>query len=80
MKVKLTLSIDEEKIKKIKAYSKKNGYSVSKFVEDSIDKLDNRQNPKNLDIKKIIGAFGEEPKSFNWKKIKTEYLLKKYIK
>ena len=33
MKVKLTLSIDEEKIKKIKIYAKSKGITVSKFVE-----------------------------------------------
>ena len=31
-------------------------------------------NPKKLDIMKIKGAFGKEPKDFDWKKIKTEYL------
>ena len=36
-------------------------------------------NPKKLDIMKIKGAFGKEPKDFDWKKIKTEYLLKKYV-
>ncbi len=39
MKAKLTLSIDEEKIKKIKLYSKKEGISISKIVEDNIDKI-----------------------------------------
>lgn len=79
MKAKLTLSIDQEKIKKIKRYSKRNGYSVSKF-EDAIDKLYEEPHPQKLDITKIIGAFGKEPKNFNWKKIKTEYLVKKYVK
>ncbi len=80
MKAKLTLSIDEEKIKKIKKYSKKNGDSVYKFIEELIDNVDKKPNPKKLDIMKIKGAFGKVPEDFDWKKIKAEYLLKKYVK
>ncbi len=80
MKAKLTLSIDAEKIKKIKRYSKRNGHSVSQLIEDLIDRVDKEPNPKKLDIMKIKGVFGKEPKDFDWKKIKTEYLLKKYVK
>jgi hypothetical protein len=79
MKAKLTLSIEQDKIEKIKKYAENNGHSVSKFVEDIIDKLEKKQNPKKLDIMKIKGAFGKVPKDFDWKKIKTEYLLKKYV-
>jgi transcriptional regulator NrdR family protein len=77
MKAKLTLSIDEEKIKKIKRYSKRNGHSVSKFIEDLIDKLDKKPVEK-LDISKIIGAFGKAPKNFDADKVKWEYLKKKH--
>lgn len=79
MKTKLTLSIDEEKVKKIKRYSKKNGHSVSKLIEELIDKIDKNNNHEKLDISKIKGAFGKAPKNFDWKKVKLEYLLKKYV-
>jgi hypothetical protein len=80
MTTKLTLSIDEEKVKRIKLYSKEKGISISKIVEEHIDKItSNNSNPK-LDIMKIKGAFGKAPKDFDWKKIKTNYLLKKYAK
>jgi len=80
MKAKLTLSIDEEKIKKIKRYAQNNGHSVSKFIEDIIDRVEKKQSQKKLDITKVRGAWGKVPKDFDWKKIKTEYLLKKYVK
>ncbi len=80
MTTKLTLSIDEEKVKKIKSISKKRGRSVSKLIEDYIDNLERKDVSEKLDIMKIKGAFGKAPKNFDWKKIKTEYLLEKYVK
>lgn len=80
MTTKLTLSIDPEKIKKIKRISKKRGRSVSKLFEDYIDTIDKDILPEKLDITKMKGAFGKAPKNFNWKKVKLEYLLEKYAK
>ena len=80
MTAKLTLSIDEEKVKKIKRISKKRGRSVSKLIEDYIDDLEKKDAHEKLDIMKIKGAFGKTSKKFDWKKIKTEYLLEKYVK
>lgn len=78
MKTKLTLSIDEEKVKKIKSYSKKEGISISKIVEESIDKIIAKSPTKKLDAAKLIGILGKAPKDFDWKKERTEYLMKKY--
>jgi len=80
MTAKLTLSIDEEKIRKIKRISKKKGRSVSKLVEEFIDNIDKNDTPQKLDIMKIKGAFGKAHKNFDWKKERTEYLIKKYVK
>lgn len=80
MTTKLTLSIDEEKVKKIKRISKKRARSVSKLIEDYIDNLEKNDVHEKLDIMKIKGAFGKAPKNFDWKKIKTQYLLEKYVK
>ena len=78
MKVKLTLSIDEEKIKKIKIYAKSKGITVSKFVEQQIDSVVPDTTKKKLDISKLKGSFGKVKESFDWKEIKTQHLLKKY--
>ena len=80
MTTKLTLRIDEEKVKRIKQYSKEKGISISKIVEEHIDKITSKNSNPKLDIMKIKGAFGKVPKDFDWKKIKTNYLLKKYAK
>ena len=78
MKAKITLSIDEEKSNKIKAYAKETGISVSEFLEQRIDALPAISPSKKLDVSILPGAFGKEPKNFDWKKIKTEHLMKKY--
>ncbi len=78
MNTKLTLSIDEEKIKKIKHYSKEKGISVSKIFERHIEQVTSKDIRPKLDIMKIKGAFGKAPKKLDWKKIKTERLLEKY--
>jgi hypothetical protein len=78
MTTKLTLSIDIEKVKKIKRISKKKGRSVSKLIEDYIDQVDKKDQKEDLDINKIIGAFGKAPKNFDADKIKWEYLKEKH--
>ena len=78
MTTKLTLSVDEEKVKKIKFVSKKRGRSVSKLLEDFIDNVDNKVIKEELDINKIIGAFGKASKNFDADKVKWQYLKKKH--
>ena len=77
MTTKLTLSIDEEKVKKIKRYTKAKGISVSKFLEQQIDTVTSKNN-KQKDVSKLLGAFGKVKEPFDWKKIKEEHLMKKY--
>jgi capsular polysaccharide biosynthesis protein len=80
MTTKLTLSIDEEKVKKIKRYTKAKGISVSKFLEQQIDSVTTPKTKRNLNIGFLIGVFGKEPEGFDWKKEKAERLIKKYVK
>lgn len=77
MATKLTLSINDEKIKKAKRFSKKRGRSVSKLFEDFIDSLD-KDEKKDFDINKIIGAFENEPKNFDADEVKWKYLKEKH--
>ena len=76
MTTKLTLSIDDEKVKKIKSFAKANGISVSKFVEQQIDAVTSKK--KKKDISMLLGAFGKVKEPFDWKEIKTAHLMKKY--
>ena len=78
MTTKLTLSVDAEKVKKIKRFSKRKGRSVSKLFEDFIDEIERGEKKEDFDINKIIGAFGKAPKDFDADKVKWEYLKEKY--
>ncbi len=80
MTTKLTLSIDEQTVKKIKQYSKEEGISISKIAEEHFNKIASKSRRKKLDITKLRGVFGKESKNFDWKKIKTEHLVEKYGK
>ena len=80
MTTKLTLSIDEQKVKEIKRYTKAKGISVSKFVEQHIDTVITPKPKKNLNIDFLKGVFGKERNDFDWKKEKTQRLIKKYVK
>lgn len=62
----ITLRIDEEKVKRIKRFSKEKGISISKIVEEHIDRITSK-NSEKLDIMKIKGAFEKAPKG-DWKK------------
>ena len=78
MKTKLTLSIDEKKVRKIKEYAKQNETSVSNLVEEHFEKLITSKTRQKLDASKLLGIFGRVPKNFNWKKERTDYLIKKH--
>lgn len=78
MKTKLTLSIDEEKVKKIKCFAKANNTSVSNLIEEQIDRLRISDSKKKLDPRELIGLFGKAPKNFDADKIRWEHLKKKH--
>lgn len=78
MKGKLTLSIDQEKIKKIKRFSKRNGHSVSAYIESLIDRVDKKDTANTFDITKVIGAFSKASKNYDADKIRWEYLKEKH--
>ena len=78
MTTKLTLSIDDKTIKEIKDLFQKKGISISKYVEQSfLSELEKIKKPKK-DIRKLIGAFGNDDKKIDWKKIRLEHLSKKH--
>ena len=78
MKTKLTLSIDEEKVKIIKEYARQNETSVSNLVEEHIEKLVSKPSKKKLNPKELIGLFGRAPKGFEADKVRWEHLKKKH--
>jgi hypothetical protein len=82
MNVKLTLSVDQEVIKKAKQVAKKKGRSLSRLVEDYLRyvSLNEPQIPKeHADrVKSLLGCI-RVPDSFDYKKELEEAILKKHI-
>ena len=56
MQTKLTLSVNDEKVKKVKRFSEKTGRSISKLFEDFVDTVEENKKKKNFNINKIVGT------------------------
>jgi hypothetical protein len=78
MKKKLTLSIDNEKVKQIKCFAKANNTSVSKLIEEQIDRLRFAKSKKKLNPRELVGLFGKASKDFNADEIRWQHLKKKH--
>ena len=81
MKVKLNLTIDEKIVAKSKLYAAKQKTSVSKLVEELLEKaISNEGNgkPKKSVVEKYAGTLSGKLSDENVKRIKDEYLMKKY--
>lgn len=78
MTVKLTLSLDQDKIEKAKRISKKRGKSVSKLFEEFIDQLEKDNEESAFDLYKIIGAFDSASGNLDADEVRWEYLKRKH--
>jgi hypothetical protein len=73
MKTKLTLSVDKELVAFGKAYAKRTGTSLSKFLEDALEEVRARDGQTFYEKwagKLVPRSDADDPK--------LEYLLKKY--
>lgn len=77
MTVKLNLTIDEKVAAKSKQYAAKKGTSVSRLVEEYLEKLtkENRKKEKGF-VKRTAGTLRIKISSID--KTRDEYLKKKY--
>ena len=81
MTVKLNLTIDKEIVAKSKSYAANQNTSVSKVVEELLTKaLANTEKKKGKKsfVEKYAGTLSGKLSDSNIKKIKDEYLTKKY--
>ena len=82
MNVKLTLSVDQEVIRKAKKIAKKKGRSLSGLVEDYLRfvSLEEPPSPKEHTdrVKSLLGCI-RVPDSFDYKKELEEAILKKHL-
>lgn len=79
MTTKLTLSIDEEVIKKAKQLSRRKGKSISKMVEEYLTSVSDGEGGKETSLSELSGILKNKiPADIDIKEVKREYLTKKY--
>jgi hypothetical protein len=79
MTVKLNLTINEEVVKRTKKYAAKKNLSVSKIVEDYLDKISKDENEKSLNfVEKWGGVLTGKLSDKQIEKIKKEHFKTKY--
>ena len=78
MLTKLTLSLQTETISKAKKISRRKGKSLSRLVEEYLNRLSDEETPKDSLVKRLTGIVGTLPATTDWKKQKQSILTKKY--
>jgi hypothetical protein len=84
MNTKLTLTIEDDVIKKAKSYARSKGRSLSDIIENYLKAVINDQNPPITDkqissvLKGLKGSFKAAP-DFDYKKEMAKALTKKYL-
>ncbi len=82
MDKKLTLSLDQQIIRKAKEYAKSNGTSLSKMIESYFQTLtNNSDDDSEIKISPLVESLcgvGELPSDFDYKKSRLKYLEEKY--
>ncbi len=79
MASKLTLNINSKTVEKAKITARKKGTSVSKMVEEFLESMIEKEEKKHPieRIREIINS-NITNQSLDWKKVKEEYIAKKY--
>jgi uncharacterized protein DUF6364 len=83
MNTKLTLKLEQNTIEKAKDYAKAHGTSLSKIIENYLQKItDNNKGKKDKDkitpLVKSLSGIISLPKNFDYKKSYSDFLTNKY--
>ena len=83
MNTKLTLKLEQNIIEKAKDYAKSHGTSLSKIIENYLQKItDNNKEKKDKDkitpLVKSLSGIINLPKNFDHKKSYSDFLTNKY--
>lgn len=83
MNTKLTLTIDKSIIEKAKEYAKSEGRSLSNIIENYLKAITVKEEVSEYEISPTVESLRgsmKAPDNFDYKKILTEELTKKYLK
>ena len=80
MNTKLTLNLEEAIIERAKDYAKSHKTSLSRIIENYLQKLtdNNKEDEKISPLVKSLSGVMKLPKNFDHKKAYTDYLINKY--
>lgn len=80
MDTKLTIKINNDVISRAKRYAKLRRTSLSKMVESFLDSV-TKNEPDDIEITPLVKSLSgviKLPESFDYKKERTDFLIKKY--
>lgn len=79
MDTKLTLKLDENIIEKAKMFAKTKNTSLSKIIENYLQKITlDQEASKITPVVKSLSGVIDLPKDYDYKKEYTDFLLEKY--
>ena len=80
MNTKLTLNLEQDIIEKAKHYAKSHRISLSKMIENYLQKItnDNEEKEKITPLVKSLSGIITIPKNFDHKKDYSDFLINKY--
>jgi hypothetical protein len=80
MNTKLTLKLDQTTINRAKGYAKERKTSLSKMIENYLNKIANEENDNKKITPLVKGLSGiiKLPKDYNHKKAYADFLIDKY--
>lgn len=81
MDTKLTIKLDEDVITRAKSYAKHRKTSLSKMIESYLDSV-TKPESKEIEITPLVKSLSGVVKltdDFDYKKDRTDYLIKKYL-
>jgi hypothetical protein len=81
MDTKLTIKLDEDVITRAKRYAQHRRTSLSKMIESFLDSV-TKNEPDDIEITPLVKSLSgviKVPEDFDYKKERTDYLIKKYL-
>jgi hypothetical protein len=80
MNTKLTIKIDNDVISRAKRYAQLRKTSLSKMIESYLDSV-TKDEPDDFEITPLVKSLSgviKLPESFDYKRERTDYLIRKY--
>jgi hypothetical protein len=80
MDTKLTIKLDRDVISRAKKYAHQRRTSLSKMIESFLDSV-TKNEPDSIEITPLVKSLSgviKLPEDFDYKKERTDYLIRKY--